>query len=61
MTVTLPVPLTLLALALGRPGAPLGLDNQPFLNCTNGDDDGIDRGTSGRQFFDEAGDAHCSP
>lgn len=49
VTVTRPValPLTLPALALGRPGAPLGLDSLPFLNRTNGDDDGIDRGTIG--------------
>lgn len=63
MTVTRPValPLTLLALALGGLGAPLGLDGLPFLDRPDSDDDDIDRGAGIRQLLDEAGDAHCSP
>lgn len=61
VTVTLPVALPLLALALGRPGATLGIDSVSFLDRTDGENDGFDRGASGSHVFDEAGDAHCSP
>ncbi|WP_370674679.1 hypothetical protein [Pleomorphomonas sp. PLEO] len=60
MTVTLPVtlPLTLLALALGSPGATLGIDGASFLDLTDSENDGVDGRASGGHVFDEAGDAH---
>lgn len=59
VTVTLPV--TLPALALGRPGATLNLDGVAFLHRPDGDDNGINGRTGGSHLLDQAGNAHRSP